>query len=209
MFLADELRRAHDKEEQMSSCIKRGAALSVLVAILVGMGVLLVASVAAANPPGIPDGYKKVFQFNVIGYPEGQSYDGNCGNGRRIFVNRNTNNAKVRVSEEGVWQIVDCDATQDKTAVLYTDMPAEYSVYVRILGMPGGHINICADTVTDFESGEHLCLLGEIDLTRGSGKSQFQIAPRAMFDEDLEDIMWKVETNSGFRIVQFRVYEMP
>lgn len=30
-----------------------------------------------------------------------------------------------------------------------------------------------------------------------------------MFDEDLEDIMWKVETNSGFRLVQFRVYEMP
>lgn len=193
----------------MSPCIKRSVALSVLATILVGMGCLLVASTAAANPPGIPEGYRKVFQFNVIGYPEGQSYDGNCGNGRRIFVNRNTNNAKVRVSEEGVWQIADCDATQDKTAMLYTDMPAEFAVYVRILGMPGGHINICADTVTDYETGEHLCLLGEIDLTRGRGKSQFQIAPRTMFDEDLEDIMWKVEANSQFRIVQFRVYQMP
>jgi hypothetical protein len=189
----------------MGSCIKRRATLTFLVA----MACLLIASTVAANPPGIPEGYKKVFQFNVIGYPQGQSYDGNCGNGRRIFVNRNTSNAKVRVSEEGHWQIADCDATRDKTAVLYTDMPAEYAVYVRILGMPGGHINICADTVTDFATGEHLCLLGEIDLTRGKGKSQFSIAPRAMFDEDLEDIMWKVGTNSNFRIVQFRVYEMP
>lgn len=189
--------------------MKRIMTLTVLVAMLAATVSLLFASTAAANPPGIPEGYKKAFQFNVIGYPEGQSYDGNCGNGRRIFVNRNTSNAKVRVSEEGVWQIADCDATQDKTAVLYTDMPAEYAVYVRILGKPGGHINICADTVTDFESGEHLCLLGEIDLTRGKGKSQFSIAPRTMFDEDLEDIMWKVQTNSLFRIVQFRVYEMP
>lgn len=189
----------------MSSCIKTTASLAILVA----MGCLLIASTAAANPPGIPEGYKKVYQFNVIGYPEGQSYDGNCGNGRRIFVNRNTSNAKIRVSEEGVWQIADCDATQDKTAVLYTDMPAELAVYVRILGKPTGRIRICANTVTDYEAGEELCLLGEIDLTRGTGKSQFSIAPRAMFDEDLEDIMWKTETNSNFRIVQFRVYEIP
>ena len=197
----------------MSSHIKRSMTLTVLVAMLAATVSLLFASAAAANPPGIPDGYRKVFQFNVIGYPEGQSYDGNCGNGRRIFVNRNTSNAKIRVSEEGVWRIADCDATRDKTAILHTDMPGTdidpvYAVYVRILGMPGGHINICADTVTDYESGEHLCLLGEIDLTRGKGKSQFSIAPRAMFDEDLEDIMWKVQTNSRFRIVQFRVYEI-
>ena len=189
--------------------MRKTMTLTILVAMLAATMSLLFVSAAAANPPGIPDGYRKVFQFNVIGYPEGQSYDGNCGNGRRIFVNRNTNHAKIRVSEEGVWQIADCDATQDKTAMLYTDMPAEYAVYVRILGMPGGHINICADTVTDFETGEHLCLLGEIDLTRGNGRSQFSIAPRTMFDEDLEDIMWKVQANSQFRIVQFRVYEMP
>ena len=120
----------------MSARIKRIAARSVLVAMLVGLGCLIAASTAVGNPPGIPAGYHKVFQFNVIGYPEGQSYNGNCGNGRRIFVNRNTNNAKVRVSEEGVWEIVDCDATADKTAMIHSDMPAEYVVYARILGKP-------------------------------------------------------------------------
>jgi hypothetical protein len=187
----------------MSSRIMRAGSIVILVGAC-----LLVASTAVANPQGIPQGYHKVYQFNVIGYPEGQSYNGGCGNGHRIFVNRNAANAKIRVSEEGYWDIADCDATQDKTAELYTDMPAEYAIYVRILGKPGGHLHICADTVTDYESGENLCLLGEIDLTRGSGKSQFSIAPRSMFDEDLEDIMWQVETNSDFRIVQFRVYRM-
>lgn len=197
----------------MTKHLRRGTALTVLVAMLTGAACLMIVSVATANPSPIPHGYKKVFQFNVIGYPEGQSYDGNCGNGRRIFVNRNTSNAKIRVSEEGRWQIADCDATQDKTAMLYTDMPGTeadpvYVVYVRILGKPTGRIRICADTVTDYMAGEDLCELGVIDLTRGSGKSQFSIAPRTMFDEDLEDIMWKTETNSNFRIVQFRVYQV-
>ena len=192
----------------MSSHIKRGAALSVLVAILVGMGCLLVASIAAANPPGIPEGYHKVFQFNLIGKPEGQSYDGNCGNGRRIFVNRNTNNIKIRVSEEGVWRIADCDATNDKTAMLLTDMPAEYVVYVRMLGKPNGDINFCYGTVTDYEDGVDLCQLDSFYIRREGGKSMFQIAPRDMFDEDLEDIMWLAQTNSDFRICQFRVYRV-
>jgi hypothetical protein len=30
----------------------------------------------------------------------------------------------------------------------------KYDIYVRILGKPGGHINICADTFEDFLSGE-------------------------------------------------------
>jgi hypothetical protein len=192
----------------MSARIKRIAARSVLVAMLVGLGCLIAASAAVANPPGIPAGYHKVFQFNVIGYPEGQSYNGNCGNGRRIFVNRNTSNAKVRVSEEGVWQIVDCDATADKTAKIYSDMPAEYVVYARILGKPHGDVTFCYGTVTDYESGEDLCEIGSFNLHREGGKSQFGIAPRDMFDEDLEDIMWQVQTNSDFRIAQFRVYRV-
>jgi hypothetical protein len=42
-------------------------------------------------------------------------------------------------------------------------MPAAYAVHI---GKPGSHINICGDTVTDYESGEDLCLPGEIDLSR-------------------------------------------
>ena len=69
--------------------------------------------------------------------------------------------------------------------------------------MPGGDLTI--DPVT----GDTLCLAGTIDLTRGSGQSKFQIAPSSLFDASLADILWTVETNTNFRIAQFRVYSWP
>jgi len=168
------------------------------------------ATTALAAPGGIPAGSKLVFNFNVIGYPASKSYDGNCGDGHRIFVNRDANNAHVLVrNASGGWSIEDCNATSDHTAILGTSDVAIYDIYVRILGKPGGHINVCADTFTDFQTGEMLCLLGTIDLTRGSGQSKFQLAPSSMFDASLEDIMWTIQTNPDFRIAQFRVYQRP
>ena len=174
--------------------------------------VLLAASTAAvqANPKDIAPGSKLVYNFNVIGYPAGQSYNGNCGNGHRIFVNRETKAAQVLVTNSpSGWAVLDCDATTGKRASLGTNDVGQYDIYVRILGKPGGNIKICADTYEDFVAGETLCLLGTIDLTRGSGQSKFQLAPSAMFDASLEDLIWQVDTNSNFRIAQFRVYERP
>jgi hypothetical protein len=174
--------------------------------------VMLLVSAAAvqANPKDIPAGSKLVYNFNVIGYPEGQSYNGDCGSGHRIFVNRGANNAQVLIQNSATgWSVVDCNATADHRAVLGTNQAGLYDVYVRILGKPGGHINICADTYEDFLSGETLCLLGTIDLTRGSGQSKFTLAPSAMFDASLEDLIWLVDTNSDYRITQFRVYQRP
>ena len=48
-----------------------------------------------------------------------------------------------------------------------------------------------------------------IDLTREKGQSKFQLAPSAMFDASLEDLIWTVDTNKDYRIVQFRVYTRP
>ncbi|HKQ58265.1 MAG TPA: hypothetical protein VJY35_10400 [Candidatus Eisenbacteria bacterium] len=165
---------------------------------------------AHANPKDIPAGSRLVYNFNVIGHPAGQPYDGNCGNGHRIFVNREANNAQVLITNSpSGWRVIDCDATADRRATLGTSEVAKYDIYVRILGRPGGHINICADTFEDFQNGETLCLLGTIDLTRGNGQSRFTLAPSAMFDASLEDLMWTVDTNANYRITQFRVYERP
>jgi len=81
--------------------------------------------------------------------------------------------------------------------------------YIYYTDKPGGNIHVCANTLTDFQNGETLCLLGTIDLTRGAGQSKFSIAPSAMFDASLQDLMWTVDTNSDFRIAQFRVYSRP
>ena len=173
---------------------------------------MLVASTATvrANPKDIPAGSKKVFSFNVIGYPVGQVYDGNCGDGHRIFVNRQANNAQVLIENSPTaWSVVDCNATSDHRAILATSQAGTYDIYVRILGKPGGNINICADTFEDFLAGETLCLLGTIDLTRSKGQSKFTLAPSSMFDASLENLIWTVDTNADFRIAQFRVYQRP
>ena len=163
-----------------------------------------------AAPPGIPAGSKLEFNFNVIGYPAGKAYQGDCGEGHRIFVNREAKGAQVRITQNAAgWAVLDCNATSDHAAVLGTNEALLFDVYVRILGKTGGTFHACANTLEDFTSGETLCLLGTIDLTRGKGQSKFSIAPASMFDASLEDLMWTVDTNSDFRIAQFRVYSRP
>lgn len=165
---------------------------------------------AFALPKPIPPGSKLVFNFNVIGYPAGKTYDGNCGDGHRIFVNRDAKSAHLLIQNSTTaWSIVDCNATGDHTATLATNQAGIYDIYVRILGKPGGTFQACADTVTDTGTGDNLCLLGTIDLTRGKGQSKFQLAPSSMFDASLQDILWSIDTNGDFRIAQFRVYSRP
>ncbi len=183
---------------------------SILAGIVV-IGAVAMASLptqAQANPRDIPAGWRKVYQFNLLGFPEGQEYTGGCGSGNRIFVNRGANHALVLVTNGSSWDVTDCNATADNQGELTTSEASKYAVFVRILGKPGGHLRICADTFEDYVAGETLCLLGTIDLTRGPGRSKFQLAPSTMFDASLEDIMWSIETNSQFRLAQFRVYKI-
>jgi len=181
----------------------------VLIALLATATVLAVATSAFAVPKDIPAGSKLVYKWNVIGYPAGKEYTGGCGEGNRLFVNREANHAQVLITNGMNWNVTDCNATADNRGEITTSEAGLYDVYVRILGKPGGNIKICADTYEDFLAGETLCLLGTIDLTRGAGQSKFQLAPATMFDASLYDIMWTVDTNKDFRICQFRVYQRP
>jgi hypothetical protein len=160
------------------------------------------------KPPGVVLGDKLVYKFNLIGYPADKEYTGGCGSGHRIFVNRDARHAHVLLTDTNDgWWVEDCNATRDNWASLHTDDAAVYFIYVRILGKPGGHLNICADTLYD-DGTTHAdeCYLGEIDLTRDKGRSNFSIQPSSIFDASLENIVWSVETNSNFRMAEFRVY---
>jgi len=173
------------------------------------IAVVLVASLpllASANPPDIPQGWHKVYQFNLIGHPG--EYSGGCGEGNRVFVERDARNATMLVVNGGSWDITDCNATGHNTAEMTTRDAARYAVFVKMLGKPGGNLRICADYYSDYVAGEDMCLLGYLDLTRGR-HSRFTLAPSSMFDASLEDIIWQIDTNQDFRIAQFRVYEIP
>src|SRR5262245_46102791 len=167
---------------------------------------------AAARGNGIPDGYKLEFNWNLIGTPK--DYTGGCGDGHRIFVERAINNARITITDPSGpaqgsgWSIVDCNATGGNLAVMQSDgVPGTFVVYARILGKPGGNIHVCAEVKTIAD--DLVCELGTIDLTRANGQSKFQLQPSSLFDASLEDILWTVDTNKEFRIVQFRVYRVP
>lgn len=188
-----------------------------------------------ADPPGVGDEVgRKVFSFNLIGHPG--EYTGHCGSGHRIFVDRTRDHGHiiVRHTDDG-WHIEDCDATGHHKGEIHAQDTGRFAMYVRILGKPGGSLDICTDLLEDhtgtcvgghddgaecitdsdctgggfceLPEEAHMCLVGEIHLKREGGKSRFTLATGELFDDDLEDVMWNVTTD-GFRIAQFRVYEL-
>ena len=183
---------------------------SVVTAVVSSLFLAATAGTVLANPHPIPAGSKLVFNFNLLGYPASKPYTGDCGEGHRIFVNRDAKGAQLRVTDgAGSWSILDCNATADHQATLATSDVGIFDIYVRILGKPGGTLHVCADTLTDVLSGETLCQVGTLDLTRGKGQSKFSLAPSAIFDASLVDLLWTIDTNADFRIAQFRVYSRP
>ena len=190
---------------QSTTSRKHLRTLVACLAILAGSAVA-----ALAAPPGVTAGSKLVYSFNLIGFPAGQTYDGGCGDGHRIFVNREAKGAQLVVrNSTGGWEILDCNATIGHQAVLGTSDAGIFDVYVRILGKPGGHLFACVDTLEDALSGEVLCEVGTLDLTRGKGQSKFQLAPSAIFDASNIDLLWTIDTNADYRIAQFRIYRRP
>jgi hypothetical protein len=158
---------------------------------------------AATAGNGAPKG-KLVFNWNLIGTPK--IYTGGCGDGHRIFVERDVHSAHILIQDENDgWSIVDCNGTGGNLAVMHSDDLGTFDVYARILGKPNGTLDVCANVVSDAD--DPLCLLGTINLKRDGGQSKFAFQPDSLFDAELEDIIWTVDTNKDFRIVQFRVYE--
>ena len=185
---------------------KRAVASRTLVAAMVfalGIGTMGIGT-GWANPEGIPAGSRLEYKFNLIGRPG--EYPGECGNGNRIFVEREANQEKLIIVNGPRWDVLDCDATGNSIARLQSADLGTFDVYARILGKPGGHLFICADILVDATTQESLCALGTFTLDRAAGKSVFKLAPDLLFDASVEDIIWTIDTNSDFRIAQFRVY---
>lgn len=79
---------------------------------------------------------KHVYSWNLIGTPH--AYQGGCADGRRIFVERDANNAHIKIVNDptlsGTWRILECDGTGTDTAVIQSSLLGSFDVYVRILG---------------------------------------------------------------------------
>ena len=106
-------------------------------------------------------------------------------------MDRGASKAQILFENDTDWSIAQCDATGGDRAVIHSADLAK--------------LDVCAMTLEDFTNGETLCLLGTIDMTRGQ-KEKFEFKNDMLFDASVEEVLWQVDTNPDFRIVQFRVY---
>jgi len=197
------------------------------------------------NGNGAPSGPH--YNLNLIGMEKGKNPDANMenGNGHRIFVQMSkTDRVTTRILlQEGDFAVIDPDGT-DGTARFQLPNPdpdndgwTEYSVYLRVLGKPGGDI-IMDTCATDPLTGEEVCSDLKVVKVRetGHGKQKFENVSKELlyiyawvcievdpftgdciaweymrvplFSDVLEDYLWQYD-NNGVRIVQLRFYEIP
>lgn len=176
---------------------------------------------------GAPNGAH--YNLNLIGVPRDKSASMDGNNGHRIFV-KLSGNTKILLQEGDSFAVLDANGT-DGTASFQLPNPdpdnngvTEYSVYARALGTPGGNgtITTCA---TDPATGDEICSLETLTLSRSKGKSTFKNVSKELlyiyadidgtgvkryplFDDALEGYFWDYD-NNGLKLVQLRFYEVP
>jgi len=192
------------KRSSMNKIIKTTSLAITMFALVGMMGGL--GTTVFADPA--PDGTKKVYQFNMIAKPN--SYEGNCGNGDRLFIDANDKSSVLRITYGEEWNITDCNATKDRQGTLEVAETGEYVVYAIAHGKPGTSIDVCVDYESEFKDAdvdELLCEIGTFDIKREKGKSQMKLINADFFNPDLEDILWDIDS-TGAPKIQFRVYQV-
>jgi len=218
-----------------------GIALAVtLVATM--SGVALAGKAETGN--GCPSGPH--YNLNIIGVPKDKTADMTGNKGHRIFVPLGTKDVarstKIYLFE-GDFQVLDANGT-DGRAEFQLPNPdpentgtTEYSVFIRVLGKPGGKIKMltCA---TDPLTGEEVCSGYSVVKVRETGKGsqkfenvskellyiyawvcvdydegagvclEYEYMRVPLFSELLEGYLWSVD-NNGCKIAQLRFYEVP
>jgi len=213
--------------------------------VLLAMVLLLVLSVvtaSAGNPEtgnGAPSGSH--YNLNIIGMEKVKNENIGCGEGHRIFVQLGKEERAITriLLAEGEFGVVDCDGTDGEAAFqlpnpdLLNTGTTEYSVYIRLLGKPGGDI-IMDTCATDPLTGEEVCSDLKVVKVRetGKGKQNFDNVSKELlyiyawvctavdadgncttwdykriplFSDVLENYLWQYN-NNGVRIAQLRFY---
>lgn len=213
-----------------------------LIAIVLAVTLLAVSGgvVLAGKGNDVPSGPH--YNLNIIGMEKQKNSNIGCGEGHRIFVELNSRGkipTRILLTE-GDFGVVDCDGT-DGTAAFQLPNPdpentgtTEYSVYIKLMGKPGGDI-IMDTCATDPLTGEEVCSDYKVVKVRTTGKGsqkfenvskellyiyawvcvdydeatkkclEYEYMRVPLFSDDLEDYLWRYD-NNGVRIAQLRFY---
>jgi len=175
---------------------------------------------AYAAPPGIkgdPTLGKMLFKFNILATPNGDwsADDTTCPNsGHRIFFERVATGTIGTIfwtydpAATGI-KITDCDGTDDlKRAAVTADEKVNFVVTIRVHGKATDSLNLICEEITNniLTPGEDLCI---VDGAKFVAKSNsFTKIGNNIYDDELEEILWTLETSTGFRNAEVRIYEL-
>jgi len=219
--------------------------LSTITAVLIGMGLAAPASAGGINLNG------PHYNLNIIGVenPKSDPMTGSdrhtifVGLGRKASVTSNIylvpgpfdvcdGNAfdaahsctgQVLANEGAVFQLPCNSAVATDAGCPGGTYSADYQIWGRALGKPGGSVNI--QTCGTDDTGAIICSTDNTVLTRGKGKSGFFDVTKSLttvnacfdvggvltcetislFDPALQDYFWQY-ANKGLRLLQLRFY---
>lgn len=221
--------------------------LAILASSLLAVGVYATTSQASNMAPNGPH-----YNLNLIGVPKGKSASLTGSNRHTIFVSATSSAPKINLCQSGTsncapsggFQVLDGNATDSNGAMFALPSPdpnpndgingcpigssctTSYSVYMRVLGKPGGSINL-KSCFTD-SNNSNWCSVGEENIvtqTRSTGKSTFTNVSKQLltvcWDSNLDGACdtrdyifgqsgarywWDYVVNSDFKLAQLRFY---
>jgi len=217
----------------MSNSVFGRALATALVIILVPV---LVDAGQTETGNGCPSGAH--YNLNLIGMANAKNVDPTSvtSDGHRIFVQLGTKDnaatTKIQLLEGADFGVLDYDGTDGQAKFQLPnpdpdgDGVTQYTVYLRVLGQPGGKIRM-ATSATDPDYGEIVSDMAVVSV-RDKGQSKFANVSAALlyiyawifddtagtwvyervplFSDLLQDYLWQYN-NNGVRLAQLRFYE--
>jgi len=198
----------------MMITIKTFRILALIIAVLFS-GTIFTSAKALAAPKGIDpkEVGQLLYNFNILAVPHDLSVSdtGLCPNsGHRIFFpfvesgQVGTILWRIDPLQQQKIAITDCDGT-DGAAEIQVSGPVKFFVFVRLVGPMRSALQIiCTDN--NLLNGD-LCLLDNpITLRRTESKSFTKVMGDLLAD-DLEGVTWDLDSITGFRHLQVRIYQ--
>jgi hypothetical protein len=210
--------------------------LFVWVSAMMVVGLVATLAQAATDQTGnnCPSGAH--YNLNLIGMEKAKNVDPNSitSSGHRIFVQLgskdNAATTKILLDQGPDFAVLDYDGTDGQAKFQLpnpdpdNDGVTQYSVYLRVLGKPGGKIRLATSAI-DPEVGEVVSDMKVVSV-REKGQMKFANVSAALlyiyawvydagtwtyqrvplFSDLLQDYLWSYD-NQGCRLVQLRFYE--
>jgi hypothetical protein len=183
--------------------------------VALALAVITPACYAIAAPKGESrdiDVGRKLFSFNLLSVPQSdwKTSDTACTNsGHRIFFRRVDSGSIGSIAwtfdpkAAQNFKITDCDGTFDGTAAVLVNERLSVYVMIRVVGKISDSLTIRCTEILDAGT-DDLCL---IDSETFNKSNSFTKIMSNVFDDAMENVLWSLETTTGFRNAQVWIFE--